>query len=187
MNYLDYVCKRFKNCSFENYNVTAENKDAFNSCKEYCKNFEQNSIEGNNLIICGNVGVGKTHLAYAIKRELFFNKNITDIIITDMMKLICEVKQSFNNGGKFESYSSYQSSFKCDLVIIDEVGVQYGTEAERIMMYELFNRRYEDMKPTIVMSNLDKGGLEKVLGQRITDRLCGEKNKYIFIKDKSKR
>jgi len=37
------------------------------------------------------------------------------------------------------------------------------------------------------MSNLDKKGLNLVLGQRIVDRLCGSKNKFIFIKENSKR
>jgi len=185
-NYLDYVCKRFKNASFENYTVTDKNKEAFDESKKYCENFEQNLEEGNNLIICGDVGVGKTHLAYAVKRQLV-SQGFEKVVITDMMKLLNEIKATFNNGGKFDDYSIYQRCLTSDLVILDEIGVQYGTEAERIMMYELFNKRYEDMKPTIAMSNLDKKGLNLVLGQRIVDRLCGSKNKFIFIKENSKR
>jgi len=200
-NYLDYVSKRFKNCSLQNYNVTNANKEAFNSCKSFCDEFEKNLDEGNNLLLCGNVGVGKTHLAYAIKRELHFEKGLkqNEIVIVSMMTLLQEIKNSFSNKGKFEDYATYYNAKKCTLLIIDEIGVQYGTEAERIMIYDLFNYRYENMKSTIALSNLPKdtthlppdqqsraSSLQKILGLRITDRLCSG-SKYVFITEKSKR
>ena len=61
----------------------------------------------------------------------------------------------------------------CPVLIIDEIGVQYGTENERTELYEVFNRRYEDELPIIAISNHDKDALLKILGQRIFDRLTG--------------
>ena len=62
---------------------------------------------------------------------------------------------------------------KTPLLIIDEVGVQYGSDSERTELYEIFNSRYNDMLPTIVVSNNTVEELQRILGQRIYDRLSG--------------
>ena len=41
-----------------------------------------------------------------------------------------------------------------DLLILDEVGVQFGSETEKMILFEIINGRYEQLKPTIVISNL---------------------------------
>ena len=40
-----------------------------------------------------------------------------------------------------------------DLLILDEVGVQFGSETEKMILFEIINGRYEQLKPTIVISN----------------------------------
>jgi DNA replication protein DnaC len=60
---------------------------------------------------------------------------------------------------------------KIGLLIIDEVGVQYGTEGEQVIMFDIINRRYRDAMPTILITNLGKEGFKKYLGERSFDRL----------------
>ena len=58
-----------------------------------------------------------------------------------------------------------------DLFIIDEVGTQHGTDTERLMMFEVVNRRYENCLPTILVSNLNIDRLREEIGDRVLDRL----------------
>lgn len=58
-----------------------------------------------------------------------------------------------------------------DLLIVDEVGSQFDTDAERQQLFDVFDGRYERMKPTIAVSNLTVFDLVKVLGDRSYDRL----------------
>lgn len=58
-----------------------------------------------------------------------------------------------------------------DLLILDEVGVQHGSDTEKLILFEIINGRYEAARPTIVISNLDAAGLEQFLGERAFDRL----------------
>lgn len=58
-----------------------------------------------------------------------------------------------------------------DLLIIDEVGVQFGSESEKIILFEIINERYEQMKPTILISNLSEDELSRYVGERIIDRM----------------
>lgn len=58
-----------------------------------------------------------------------------------------------------------------DLLIIDEVGMQSGTEAESRALFDVFNERYQQMKPTVLISNLDVAGFVQAVGKRISDRV----------------
>ncbi|MBL1506063.1 ATP-binding protein, partial [Klebsiella pneumoniae] len=60
---------------------------------------------------------------------------------------------------------------KPDLLIIDEVGIQFGSKAEEMIMFEIINTRYERLKPTILISNLPKDELTQFIGERVIDRM----------------
>ena len=60
---------------------------------------------------------------------------------------------------------------ECDLLIIDEVGVQRGTDYEKDIMFDVINDRYENLRPTIILSNLSVEETKAHLGERVFDRL----------------
>jgi DNA replication protein DnaC len=55
--------------------------------------------------------------------------------------------------------------------VLDEVGVQYGTDAEKQIAFEIINTRYENLRPTIIISNLNAAELTTFIGERVMDRL----------------
>ncbi|MNL75123.1 DNA replication protein DnaC [compost metagenome] len=57
------------------------------------------------------------------------------------------------------------------MLVLDEIGVQHGTDTERMLMFSILNERYNQMKPTILISNLAREPLEKYLGERAFDRM----------------
>ena len=61
-----------------------------------------------------------------------------------------------------------------DLLILDEVGMQYGTEAEQITLFDIIDKRYRDLKPTILLTNQNSSGLKQFLGERSFDRVKEE-------------
>ncbi len=58
-----------------------------------------------------------------------------------------------------------------DVVDVDGVGRQFGTDAEKLMLFEVINSRYEALKATIVISNLSGDALMDYLGEAAMDRL----------------
>ena len=60
---------------------------------------------------------------------------------------------------------------KVDLLLIDELGAQGGTEFERQSLHQIIDTRYRNMRPTIVTSNLPSGKLSAYIGDRALDRL----------------
>jgi DNA replication protein DnaC len=81
------------------------------------------------------------------------------------------MKESFSGDGK--PASSIEAAFaRVDLLVLDEVGVQYGSKAELVMLTELIDERYSAKRPTIVVSNLGSAELIDMVGERAADRLA---------------
>ena len=165
------VNKRFNSASFDNYNcTTVSQKELVDLLKKFCKNgFDKN------IIIIGGVGTGKTHLAYAIMNSItgrwMHSGNeyyqMGPVYYGTAKEMIDNIKCSWND----KSISNMDIYCQIPVLIIDELGVQYGTDCERTEMYEIFNNRYNDMLPIIALSNNSLPELKKILGQRIYDRL----------------
>ena len=74
-----------------------------------------------------------------------------------------------------------------DLLVIDEVGVQFGTDTEKMILFEILNERYENLKPTILISNLSIESLKKFTGDRVIDRMKENKGKVLIFNWNSAR
>lgn len=169
-------CKRFADSSFDNYICkTKEQKELV----DYLRQSVETGFK--NTIIIGGVGTGKTHLAYAIVNAMAQLKESSytgykyysedKVCYISLKNLIDEIRRGWKDGSDMASYYAER-----ELLIIDEVGVQYGSESERIELYSIFNKRYEDCMPTVLISNNSLTELQKLLGQRIYDRVtCGAK------------
>ena len=58
-----------------------------------------------------------------------------------------------------------------DLLIVDEVGVQYATESANRIITEIVNARYNAEKPTVFISNLGANEFQTVMGERAMSRM----------------
>jgi putative replication protein dnaC len=72
-------------------------------------------------------------------------------------------------------------------LIIDEVGVQSGTEAESRALFDVFNERYQNLKPTILISNLNAEDFVAAVGNRIADRIKEDGGEFLFFNWESAR
>lgn len=178
---------RFVEKSFENFNAdTSVKQVALNTCKEYADNFEKHLKVGRSILMLGDVGTGKTHLASAIGNQILRETKYSVLYIT-ASSIIRYVKNSFNKDSEYSESDAYHYFAKPHLLIIDEVGVQNATEFELTVMFEVINLRYEEMKPTMVISNRGIADLPKYLGDRVVDRLREGGGKMIPFKWESER
>lgn len=170
---LDQACipPRFADKSFDSYRQeTDKQKRIVAVCRDYAQNFPQKRTAGAGLILSGGKGTGKTHLTIAIGREVIQHHGCT-FLFTTVSRLIRAVKSTFDKGSETTERDVYRQLSDVDLLALDEVGVQNGTDFERDVLFEVINRRYELMKPTILLSNLPPAEMEKVIGERAMDRM----------------
>jgi len=168
---------RFKNKRFDDFIPNgAEQESRLKTCKLYVEGFESVMEKGTSLIFCGNVGTGKTHLACAIGHELIDQGH--KVRYTTVSAMIRQVRESWGKGSSENEAEALQKFIDHDLLLLDEVGVQTGSDNEKTIIFEIINARYERLKPTIVISNLaieaTKQGqvsLTDYIGERVIDRL----------------
>ncbi len=165
------ITKRFFEATFANYE--AKNKTqiyALNQASQYADNFAVDAQRGRCMAFVGNPGTGKTHLAASIAREVI-SQGFT-ARMTTVGDYVREIKDFCWGRDKSRTETEVVSEYrKYDLLVLDEVGVQFGTTTEENLIFTLINKRYEDMKPTLVISNEDEAGLQKYLGERTFDRI----------------
>ncbi len=159
------LAPRFAEKSFEAFKVENEGQG---KVMKACRWFLENWQKCVGLIFIGNRGTGKNHLASAIVKEFVLNKEKT-ALMTEAIKVIRAIKESWRKEGASEA-EVLRRFVEPDLLVVDEVGVQFGSDTEKMYLTEIINDRYNMMKPTILIGNLEIDELEKAIGERAVDR-----------------
>lgn len=175
------ITPRFAECAFSTYRATTpEMTAALEKCQGYANEFAQHFKAGRNLLMTGNIGTGKTHLACSIVRRVIEMKAIA--VITTAAEIIRVFKRSMARDSGYTEGDVIDELSGFDLLVIDEVGAQAGTAYELGVLHEVIDKRYQLLKPTVLVSNLpakpttDVDGkplpsLEQYIGARALDRL----------------
>ena len=177
---------RLQALNFENYKpVNKEAVKAYQQCRDFCRNFD---IAGG-LVMIGSVGTGKTHLAVSICHEL---ANIgKESKFATVATIVREIKQSWSvNRNEKDSYGvPIPKDFESDIIdrysnypllVIDEIGSQYGSDTEKIMITEIINNRYNNLNPTIVLGNVTLSEVKDAITTRAVDRILHNGSLVVF-------
>lgn len=166
------IPERFRDRTLESYVVSHEGQQmALDFAQAYADDFDRVRKTGRSAIFMGNFGTGKTHLAVGIGLQVM-REHKASVLFATAGRMVRMVKDSWaRNSGVTESDVVAQMVFP-DLLIVDEVGVQQGTEFERNVMFDVLNDRYEQRKPSLLLTNHTVEDLSsKYLGERVVDRL----------------
>lgn len=161
---------RFTDRTLETFEANNEGqKSAHAFAVEYSENFREVLKIGRSAIFCGKPGTGKTHLSVGIGLSVMKRGGI--VLFTTVQRMMRRIKDAWRKDSD-ESESDVVSLFSSpDLLIIDEIGVQFGSDFERNAMFDVLNERYENRLPTLLLSNLSPSEVKVFLGERVFDRL----------------
>lgn len=160
---------RFKDATLDSFEVKTDAQRAIvDSCRRYVDGFDGNLKRGSSLIFSGAMGTGKTHLAISILKAIMPRHVGAYMTLTDMFKAI---RETWSKGSAKRESEVIEELAGLPLLVLDEIGVQYGSDAEQILLFDVMDRRYRDCKPTIMVTNQNQAGFKQIVGDRIYDRL----------------
>lgn len=121
------------------------------------------------LILIGPPGTGKTHLAAGICHAVI--ERGESARYATLRDLIREIRATWHRGAHQTETDVIEDFASFGLLVVDEVGVGAGTEAELAHFFDVIDRRYQLCRPVVLVSNLGVPGLRQTLGERLYDRL----------------
>ncbi|OAD17272.1 DNA replication protein DnaC [Achromobacter insolitus] len=161
---------RFADRTLANFLPHAEGPSmALEIARDFADHFRDHLTTGRSLVFCGGVGAGKTHLAVGICQEVI--KQDLVAVFSSVLAAVRSIKDTYRKGSELTEAEAIQNLVEPDLLVLDEVGVQFGSDTEKMYLFEVINGRYQELKPTIVISNLAIEPLKNYLGERVIDRL----------------
>jgi len=161
------IRKRFYDATFDSYVAdTKEKRNALEVCRDFIARESEVFKTGECLFLVGKPGTGKNHLAVSIVRE-----SKRDAKIVKASEMIRRIRESYRRESHETEQYLIADYATIPLLIVNEIGVQFGTDAEKNLLFEVLDLRYENMLPTVFISNLSIQGIRDFVGGRVIDRM----------------
>lgn len=164
---LEYQTKDFSTFITE----TESQRNALAMAKRFVNGWEKAKAGGYGLLFLGGCGTGKTHLACAIMLELIDKNACFYPRYYKVTEIFSAVRNTYQQGATTNEEETIKFFSSIQLLVIDEVGVQKGSESEKRILFSILDNRVTSKKPTILMTNLGSKDFVCVLGDRLYDRI----------------
>ena len=168
----------------EKYNSKISPRENMIKIKELCNHFIDNFDDPNenNLLFCGNPGLGKTFLSSCIANEII-KKGKTVLYQTApiMLDNIIDYKFGKNSNDIVKSINN------ADLLIIDDLGTEAKNNLKITELFNIINSRLlnqnNKITKTIISTNLSLQDLYGTYEERILSRIIGSYTACYFFGD----
>lgn len=149
---------------------TEGQKRALAFAEAYADSFDDALKTGRSAVFIGMPGTGKTHLAVGIGLRIM-HRDSRSVLFSTVMRAIRRIRNTWGRNSEESETDAIAAFTTPDLLILDEVGIQCGTDNEKLLIFDMLNERYENRRPTLLLSNLPLEEVKAYLGERIYDRL----------------
>lgn len=182
------IPKRYEHCELANFDYHERRRPLFEARMAACKFAEAYPLDTTGLLIIGSIGVGKTHLAVGMIKELIQSKGIP-CLFSDYRELLKEIQNSYNASVQATELDVLRPVFETEVLVLDELGAVKPTEWVWDTVALILNTRYNQNRTTIITTNFPneparsaeaantelararRAGSEETLGDRIGERM----------------
>jgi DNA replication protein DnaC len=178
---------RYEHCTLGSFEPgTPSLRAALAKSMTFCNGYPQlGPDEGLGMLFTGDNGVGKTHLAVGVLRELAETKGARGQF-WDFHELIREIKNSYDAETRTTELQVLAPVVETDLLLLDDLGAWKMTDWMNDTLFYILNSRYIAKRATLITTNYQdvdreaalaadplrrKEFLVERIGQRLRSRL----------------
>jgi len=146
------IPKRYEHCELSNFEFDGPHLALTPARMAACKFVEEYPVDTAGLLLIGDIGVGKTHLAVGMIKELVLSKGIP-CLFTDYRELLKEIQNSYNSSVQATELDVLRPIFETEVLVLDELGAVKPTEWVWDTVSLILNTRYNQNRTTIITTN----------------------------------
>jgi DNA replication protein DnaC len=154
-----HIPARYEHCELSNFQYDTDDKrlKSVIEARTFAGRFvEEYPVDKTGLLFVGTVGVGKTHLAVGIIKDLIREKGI-HCLFCDYRELLKSIQNSYSPSVQATEMEILRPVFETEVLVIDELGAVRSTEWVFDTVNYVLNSRYNDNKTTIITTNFPDG------------------------------
>src|SRR5579864_7243339 len=137
---------RYEHCAFENFDIrkhleTGQPNKSLEAARLYGTRFVEEYPSDYGLLFVGPTGVGKTHLAVAVLRELITTKGI-ECLFYDFRDLLKTIQDSYNAVSQISELRVLQPVLDVEILLLDEMAALNPSDWVKETLAYIINSRY---------------------------------------------
>ena len=144
---------RYQKCDLTNF-LTYPNEElirALTRAREFADAFP---VVDKALLLIGPPGIGKTHIAVAVLRQVILTRGARGLYY-DTRTLLSSIRSTYNPVIRTAEMDILRPVMQAELLVLDDLGAERLTDWVEETMNLIVNTRYNDEKPTIFTSNYE--------------------------------
>lgn len=163
------IRRRYHSATFESFDAAELRQiDALTACAEWAADLARGVTS--TLWISGPVGTGKTHLGIAVARSVAEGAGIA-VRVSTAREIVRELRDTWRTESHEREADAVARYGECSLLVLDDLGQGFSTDAEARQLGEVIDRRYSCSLPTVIISGQEPDAMATVIGARSYDRL----------------
>ena len=146
------IPRRYQHCDFDNY---AAYNEHLTKAQQYARRLAESfPVVDKGIFFQGPPGVGKTHLAVAVLRQVIRGRGARGIFY-DTRDLLKVIRSTYDPVNRTQEMDVLRPVMEADLLVLDDLGAEKTSEWVDETLNLIVNSRYSEKRTTIFTSNYD--------------------------------